>query len=41
LAGAVLAHRLMPSVEAAMSGRSTDAILTDVLESVPVHDRQA
>ena len=41
LAGAVLAHRLMPSVEAAMSGRTTDAILADVLESVPVHDRQA
>ncbi len=41
LAGAVLAHRLMPNVEAAMSGRSTDAILADVLESVPVHDRQA
>ena len=41
LAGAVLAHRLLPSVEAAMSGRTTDAILADVLESVPVHDRQA
>ena len=41
LAGPVLAHRLMPNVEAAMSGRSTDAILADVLESVPVHDRQA
>ncbi len=41
LAGSVLAHRLMPSVEAAMSGRTTDAILADVLESVPVHDRQA
>jgi len=41
LAGAVLAHRLLPSVEAAMSGRTTDAILADVLDSVPVHDRQA
>ena len=40
LAGPVLAHRLLPSVEAAMSGRTTDAILADVLESVPVHDRQ-
>ena len=40
LAGPVLAHRLLPSVEAAMSGRTTTAILTDVLESVPVHDKQ-
>ena len=36
LAQSVLAHRLMPSVEAAMSGRSTSAILEAVVESVPV-----
>jgi MoxR-like ATPase len=36
LAQPVLAHRLLPSVEAAMSGRSTSAILDAVLESVPV-----
>jgi MoxR-like ATPase len=41
LAGAVLSHRLLPSVEAAMSGRTTTAILADVLETVPVHDKQA
>ena len=41
LAGSVLAHRLLPSVEAAMSGRSTTAILIDVLESVPVLNKQA
>jgi MoxR-like ATPase len=41
LAVPVLSHRLLPGVEAAMSGRSTTAILTDVLETVPVHDRQA
>ncbi len=36
LAQPVLAHRLLPSVEAAMSGRSTTAILDAVLEAVPV-----
>jgi MoxR-like ATPase len=36
LAQPVLAHRLLPSVEAAMSGRSTSAILAAVVESVPV-----
>jgi MoxR-like ATPase len=36
LAQSVLAHRLLPSVEAAMSGRSTTAILDAVLEAVPV-----
>ncbi|QBR90842.1 AAA family ATPase [Nocardioides euryhalodurans] len=41
LAPAVLAHRLLPSVEAAMSGRSTTDILADVLESVPVLNKQA
>ena len=41
LAGPVLSHRLLPSVEAAMSGRTTTAILADVLETVPVHDKQA
>jgi MoxR-like ATPase len=38
LARSVLAHRLLPSVEAAMSGRSTAAILDSVLSSVPVPD---
>ncbi len=36
LAQPVLAHRLLPSVEAAMSGRSTTTILEAVLEQVPV-----
>ena len=36
LARPVLAHRLLPSVEAAMSGRSTTAILDGVLAGVPV-----
>jgi MoxR-like ATPase len=36
LAQSVLAHRLLPSVEAAMSGRSTSTILDAVLEQVPV-----
>ncbi|WP_395658871.1 AAA family ATPase [Nocardioides sp.] len=36
LARPVLAHRLLPSVEAAMSGRSTGAILDAVLAGVPV-----
>ena len=36
LARPVLAHRLLPSVEAAMSGRSTTAILDGVVASVPV-----
>ncbi|MBD8869208.1 MoxR family ATPase [Nocardioides sp. MJB4] len=38
LARPVLAHRLLPSVEAAMSGRSTGAILDAVVGSVPVPD---
>jgi MoxR-like ATPase len=36
LARPVLAHRLLPSVEAAMSGRSTTAILEGILAGVPV-----
>ncbi|MFC4787322.1 AAA family ATPase [Nocardioides sp. MAHUQ-72] len=36
LARPVLAHRLLPSVEAAMSGRSTTAILDGVVAAVPV-----
>ena len=32
----VLAHRLLPNVEATMSGRSTAAILSAIVESVPV-----
>ena len=38
LARPVLAHRLLPSVEAAMSGRSTTAVLDAVLGTVPVPD---
>jgi MoxR-like ATPase len=38
LAGPVLAHRLLPSVEAAMSGRSTSAILEAIVHTVPVPD---
>jgi len=36
LAQSVLAHRLLPSVEAAMGGRSTSAILEALLNSTPV-----
>ena len=36
LARPVLTHRLLPSVEAAMSGRSTGAILDGIVASVPV-----
>ena len=36
LAQPVLSHRLLPSVEAAMSGRSTTDILTALVGSVPV-----
>ena len=32
----VLAHRLLPSVEAAMSGRATTAILDAIVRAVPV-----
>ena len=32
----VLAHRLLPNVEATMTGRSTSAILSVIVESVPV-----
>jgi MoxR-like ATPase len=36
LARSVLTHRLLPSVEAAMSGRSTGAILDGIVSAVPV-----
>jgi len=36
LARPVLAHRLLPAVEAAMSGRSTTAILESLVATVPV-----
>jgi MoxR-like ATPase len=36
LAGSVLTHRLLPSVEAAMGGRTTASILDSILSSVPV-----
>ena len=35
----VLAHRLLPSVEASMGGRSTSAILAALVAGVPVPDR--
>jgi len=38
LARPVLAHRLLPSVEAAMTGRSTTAILEGIVSAVPVPD---
>ena len=38
LARPVLAHRLLPSVEAAMSGRSSSTILDGIVERVPVPD---
>jgi MoxR-like ATPase len=41
LARPVLAHRLLPSVEAAMSGRSTSTILDAIVTAVPVPDPQA
>jgi MoxR-like ATPase len=40
LARPVLAHRLLPAVEAAMSGRSTTAILEGLVASVPVPQSQ-
>ncbi len=36
LAPAVLAHRLLPTVEASMSGRTTEAALAHILDSVPM-----
>jgi MoxR-like ATPase len=36
LAQTVLAHRLLPSVEASMSGRSTASVLEGIIASVPV-----
>ena len=36
LAQPVLAHRLLPSVEASMSGRSTASVLEGIIASVPV-----
>jgi MoxR-like ATPase len=39
LAAPVLAHRLLPSVEAAMSGRAAPQILAALVEGVPVPDR--
>jgi MoxR-like ATPase len=32
----VLTHRLLPSVEAAMGGRTTASILDSIIASVPV-----
>jgi MoxR-like ATPase len=32
----VLTHRLLPSVEASMSGRTTGAILDGIIAAVPV-----
>ena len=36
LAPSVLTHRLLPSVEAAMGGRTTASILESIIASVPV-----
>ena len=36
LAQPVLAHRVLPTAEAQIARRSADAIVTDVLRSVPV-----
>ena len=36
LAPSVLTHRLLPSVEAAMGGRTTASILESIVASVPV-----
>jgi MoxR-like ATPase len=36
IAQPVLAHRLLPNVEATMSGRTTGSILAGIVESVPV-----
>ncbi len=36
LAGPVLIHRLIVSADAAMSGRSSEAILAELLNEVPV-----
>jgi MoxR-like ATPase len=36
LASSVLTHRLLPSVEAAMGGRTTGSILDSIVSSVPV-----
>jgi MoxR-like ATPase len=36
LAPSVLAHRLLPTVEAAMNGRGPGEILAGILESVPI-----
>lgn len=38
LAPTVLAHRLLPSAEAAMSGRAPTQVLADLLRSLPVPD---
>ncbi len=32
----VLAHRLLPSTESRLSGRSTSDIVTDILDRVPL-----
>jgi MoxR-like ATPase len=41
LAQPVLAHRLLPSVEASMSGRSTASVLEGIVASVPVPSADA
>ena len=38
LTGPVLTHRLMPSVEASMAGRTTSAVLAALVAAVPVPD---
>jgi MoxR-like ATPase len=41
LAQTILAHRLLPSVEASMSGRSTSSVLEGIIAAVPVPAAQA
>ena len=41
LAQTVLAHRLLPSVEASMSGRTTSSVLQGIIATVPVPAREA
>jgi len=36
LAVPVLAHRLLPSTESRLSGRTTDAIVADIVDRIPL-----
>ena len=39
LASAVLAHRLLPNVEAHLAGRSSERIIADIVRGVPTPER--